>query len=108
MALAETPAPDPRPANAFLPHRRRDKEPLQPGLGLASGKIGGEFRLISLLGEGGMGQVWRAEQISLGRRHVALKFVRHERVTERQLELFAREARAGGRLQHPGIVTVYG
>jgi hypothetical protein len=39
---------------------------------------------------------------------VAVVFVRPERVTERQLELFAREARAGGRLHHPGIVTVHG
>jgi len=51
--------------------------------------------------------VWLAEQISL-RRKVAVKFVRPEFVTERQLELFAREARAGGRLNHPGIVTVNG
>jgi serine/threonine protein kinase len=41
-------------------------------------------------------------------RTVAVKFVRPERVTEKQLELFAREARAGGRLHHPGIVTVHG
>ena len=68
----------------------------------------GDFRLVGLIGQGGMGQVWEAEQISLGRRHVAVKFVRPERVTPHQLELFEREARAGGRLHHPGIVTVHG
>ncbi|NOT30839.1 MAG: SUMF1/EgtB/PvdO family nonheme iron enzyme, partial [Planctomycetes bacterium] len=65
------------------------------------------FRLVALLGQGGMGQVWEAEQVALERR-VAVKFVRPERVTAHQLELFAREARAGGRLSHPGIVSVYG
>jgi serine/threonine protein kinase/formylglycine-generating enzyme required for sulfatase activity len=79
----------------------------QPAVGLASGKLVGDFRLMSLLGQGGMGQVWEADQVSL-HRTVAVKFVRPERVTEKQLELFAREARAGGRLHHPGIVTVHG
>jgi len=86
--------------------RARGAEPLQPAPGLAAGKIVGEFRLVALLGQGGMGQVWEAEQLSLHRR-VAVKFVRPERVTEKQLELFAREARAGGRLSHPGIVGVH-
>jgi tRNA A-37 threonylcarbamoyl transferase component Bud32 len=86
---------------------RDDDERPQPTAGLAVGKVLGDYRLVSLLGQGGMGQVWEAEQVSL-RRRVALKFVRPECVTERQLELFAREARAGGRLHHPGIVTVFG
>ncbi|MEQ1893527.1 MAG: SUMF1/EgtB/PvdO family nonheme iron enzyme, partial [Planctomycetota bacterium] len=54
-----------------------------------------------------MGEVWEAQQLSMSRR-VALKFVRPERVTPHQLDLFAREARAGGRLSHAGIVTIYG
>jgi len=74
---------------------------------LAPGKVVGDFRLVSVIGEGGMGQVWEVEQLSLSRR-VALKFVRSDRVTEHQLELFAREARAGGRMNHAGIVTIYG
>jgi serine/threonine-protein kinase len=87
-------------------HRKGEEERPQPAPGLAPGKIVGDFRLVALIGQGGMGQVWEAEQVSL-RRTVAVKFVRPERVTERQLELFAREARAGGRLSHPGIVTVH-
>jgi serine/threonine protein kinase/formylglycine-generating enzyme required for sulfatase activity len=87
--------------------RPGERERPQPAPGLSPGKQVGDFRLVSMLGQGGMGQVWEAEQVSLQRR-VAVKFVRPERVTERQLELFAREARAGGRLSHPGIVTVYG
>ncbi|MEE8468560.1 MAG: serine/threonine-protein kinase, partial [Planctomycetota bacterium] len=86
---------------------RHESGSLPPAAGLEPGAELGEFRLIEVLGEGGMGQVWCAEQRSLGRR-VALKLIRPGRVSERALELFAREARAGARLSHPGIVTVYG
>jgi serine/threonine protein kinase/formylglycine-generating enzyme required for sulfatase activity len=86
--------------------RREHRERPQPAPGLEAGKLVGEFRLVHLIGQGGMGQVWEAEQTSLERR-VAVKFVRPERLTQRYLELFAREARAGGRLHHPGIVTVH-
>jgi len=95
-----------RPESTFL-FCPTERERLEPAPGLASGKTVGDFRLLELIGQGGMGQVWKAEQISL-RRTVAVKFVRPERVTPHQLELFAREARAGGRLSHPGIVAVYG
>src|SRR5262245_14851913 len=90
---------------SFFRRRGEEGRP-QPTPGLAPGKVVGEFRLVSLIGQGGMGQVWEAEQLTLKRR-VAVKFVRPERVTAKQLELFAREARAGGRLSHPGIVGVH-
>jgi WD40 repeat protein/serine/threonine protein kinase len=83
------------------------REPVLLTPGLEPGKIVGDFELRTLLGQGGMGQVWEANQLSLSRQ-VAVKFVRPERVTKHQLELFAREARAGGRLSHSGIVAVYG
>jgi formylglycine-generating enzyme required for sulfatase activity len=86
--------------------RQREQEPVSLAPGLAPGRVVGDFRLVALIGQGGMGQVWEAEQLSL-RRRVAVKFVRPERVTAKQLELFAREARAGGRLSHPGIVGVH-
>jgi WD40 repeat protein len=87
--------------------RSDHREPPAVTPGLESGKVVGDFELRSLLGQGGMGQVWEATQRSLARQ-VAVKFVRPERVTDHQLELFAREARAGGRLSHAGIVAVYG
>lgn len=88
--------------------KHEDRERPAPAPGLEIGKVVGDFRLVSLIGQGGMGQVWEAAQISLGNRRVAMKFIRPERVTERQLSFFAREARAGGRLSHPGIVHVHG
>ncbi|MFT7464722.1 MAG: serine/threonine protein kinase, partial [Pseudohongiellaceae bacterium] len=66
----------------------------------------GDFRLQRKLGQGGMGQVWEAQQISLDR-PVALKLLPSDRMpSETQLALFEREARAGGRLHHPSIVSV--
>lgn len=72
----------------------------------AAGDTIGDYRLIKLLGRGGQGAVWEAEQESLARR-VALKLIRPDRVTEHSLSLLQREARAGGRLAHPGIVAVH-
>jgi len=94
-------------APSFFRRKGEAERSPQPAPGLAAGKVVGDFRLVSLIGQGGMGQVWEAEQVSL-RRRVAVKFVRPERVTAHQLQLFAREARAGGRLNHPGIVSVFG
>ncbi|MFT5286772.1 MAG: serine/threonine protein kinase/formylglycine-generating enzyme required for sulfatase activity [Planctomycetota bacterium] len=101
-----TDSADTIPAAGTFFRRARADRPV-PAQGLFEGKVVGDFRLGKLLGQGGMGQVWEAYQDSLSRQ-VAVKFVRPERVTEYQLKLFAREARAGGRLSHPGIVTVFG
>jgi len=74
--------------------------------GIEPDRVLGEFRLIRKLGEGGMGQVWEAEQLSL-QRSVALKLMPSGRVlSEARLAMFEREAQAGGRLHHPSIVSV--
>ncbi len=67
----------------------------------------GEFRILSLLGEGGMGRVYLAEQESLGRR-VALKMIRPDLLgSSTTVERFRREARAAARLTHPHIAQVH-
>lgn len=73
---------------------------------VAGAVVAGEYRLLRLLGQGGMGQVWEAEQLSLGRR-VALKLLRPGRRDGLGTVRLAQEARAGGRLAHPGLVAVY-
>ena len=74
---------------------------------ITPGQVLGDFTLIQRLGRGGMGEVWEAQQESLGRK-VALKLLLPERVDQKGLDFFAREARAGGRLAHPGIISVFG
>jgi hypothetical protein len=67
----------------------------------------GDFRLIRPIGHGGMGVVYEAEQISLGRR-VALKVLPFAATMDpRQLQRFQNEARAVAQLHHTNIVPVH-
>ncbi|MCA9266437.1 MAG: protein kinase, partial [Planctomycetales bacterium] len=68
----------------------------------------GDYRIMRELGRGGMGVVYEAEQITLGRR-VALKLLPFAAMMDdRQLARFKNEARAAATLGHPHIVSVYG
>ncbi|MCW7942820.1 serine/threonine protein kinase [Streptomyces hygroscopicus] len=70
------------------------------------------YRLLDLIGRGGMGEVWRARDESLGRR-VAVKCLKpldpnHDQLFARVLrERFRREARVAAALQHPGVTVVH-
>jgi WD40 repeat protein/serine/threonine protein kinase len=68
----------------------------------------GDFRLIREVGRGGMGVVYEAEQVSLGR-HVALKVLSRKMLLDaRHSRRFVREAKAAAKLHHTNIVPVFG
>jgi eukaryotic-like serine/threonine-protein kinase len=72
-----------------------------PGGGLIAEK----YELIELLGEGGMGQIWRARHVPLDAQ-VAIKLLRPDHEGGELAERLLREARAAARLGHPAIVRV--
>jgi len=94
--LSSPPFVDPRRTGANPPER------LTPGEVLA-----GRFRIVNFIAAGGMGEVYKAEDLLLDR-IVALKFLPKELAEDREsLERFLREAKAASALNHPNICTVY-
>jgi WD40 repeat protein/tRNA A-37 threonylcarbamoyl transferase component Bud32 len=71
-----------------------------------SGRTIAQFQLIEPLGAGASGSVWKAKDTALDRM-VAVKIPRKEQLSDEELELFLREARAAGQLRHSNIVSVH-
>ena len=67
----------------------------------------GSYRIIRLLGQGGMGEVYEAEQLATGRR-VALKVMNQALATDQDRKRFLREGRLAASVNHPNVVYVHG
>jgi serine/threonine protein kinase/Tol biopolymer transport system component len=75
-------------------------------LALTAGSRLGPYEILSLLGSGGMGEVYRARDPRLDR-EVAVKVLSAERMDEERRHRFVQEARAASALNHPNIVTIH-
>ena len=100
----DAPAYPPRrriPSSRPSSHSSRDEGRFVPGM-----LVAGRYRVIALLGRGGMGEVYRADDLSLGQQ-VALKFLPQAATDERTLERFRNEVRIARRISHPNVCRVY-
>lgn len=81
-----------------------------PGAAAGGRVVAGRYELSTLIGQGGMGQVWTAYDNRLDRR-VAVKLLRPDRVAGAEAEelrrRFVRECRVTAQVDHPGLVTVH-
>ncbi|HUP24695.1 MAG TPA: protein kinase, partial [Thermoanaerobaculia bacterium] len=79
-----------------------------PRVELIAGTRLGRYEIVSRVGVGGMGEVYRAKDLELGR-DVAIKVLRAEAAADSErVRQFEQEARAASALNHPNIVTVHG
>ncbi len=92
----------PRPRSAV----RKPKSRLEDRIDSNLGSVLGSYRIVSAIGEGGMGRVYLAEHVKLGRK-VALKLLRPEYAVKRDaVSRFFKEAQAVNRIRHENIVDI--
>src|SRR5450755_2859835 len=72
-----------------------------------AGKRVGQYRLLQLIGEGGMGEVWLAEQLEPVRRRVAIKVIKAGMDTKQVVARFESERQALALMDHPAIAKVF-
>ena len=97
----ETVAPSTQPTQADTPARAQDPD------GSSTTTIIGPYHLLQLIGEGGMGQVWLAEQKQPVRRRVALKLIKVGMDTREVVARFESERQALALMDHPAIAKVF-
>jgi len=103
-ATATSPLPPRSPSSPSQPSALRTSS---EGRFLPGRLIAGRYRIIALLGKGGMGEVYRADDLTLGQA-VAMKFLPEEATSdEGMLERFKNEVRIARRVSHPNVCRVF-
>jgi len=106
FATAASPLP-PQQATGTSSRPPSSAEYLSEGRFLPGRLLAGRYRIIALLGRGGMGEVYRADDLTLGQ-PVALKFLPDEAARDEGLvERFKNEVRIARRVSHPTVCRVY-
>jgi hypothetical protein len=109
MAEPGKPAPTPAATASRASGLRRLFRPsFAPVTPLAAGtRVAGRYRIVDLLGQGGMGAVYRAEHVAM-RRPVAIKVMRPEFASDPAMaDRFEREAQATSRIKSPNVITIH-
>lgn len=103
---ATSPLP-PKPASSSSSRSSTPAEYLSEGRFLPGRLLASRYRIIALLGKGGMGEVYRADDLTLGQ-PVALKFLPDEAARDQSLlERFKNEVKIARRVSHPNVCRVY-
>ncbi|HEY3743717.1 MAG TPA: serine/threonine-protein kinase [Bryobacteraceae bacterium] len=103
---AHAPPASPKPPSRTSLSRLSETSIPDDGRFLPGTLVNGRYRIVGLLGRGGMGEVYRATDLTLAQ-PVALKFLPEAGVTERVLERFHAEVRIARQVSHPNICRVY-